>query len=412
MAQRGEIAAVYSAGVVQGVALVTFPAASVIFTAADGYGLSSTEYGAMFLPQALTAIGASLLGTRLGGFLGLKGIYLLGLAADVLAMALLVASQFMTGIHTLAYGVMLTATASLGVGFGLTVPAVNTLAAGFFPQKVDSAILVLNALLGLGTAFAPALAALFVGLGVWWGPPVLVGFGAVSLLGFSLRLPLGTGPGGADAPARQGRTPIPPQFWLFAAFALLYGIVETMNGNWATLYMTQDLSASAALASLALTVFWGSVTGGRVLFVAVARWLPQRATYRILPFVVAAAFVVTALVPKDQPLLGIVAFGIAGLGCSALLPLTISFGEQALTKMAASVAGGLVAFYQMGYGIAAFGVGPLRERAGLSMSSILGGTAVVALALAALSFALVRRPSGAVPMTVRDPLPNQQGVPS
>jgi hypothetical protein len=132
----------------------------------------------------------------------------------------------------------------------------------------------------------------------------------------------------------------------------------------------------------------------------------------MLPFVVAAAFVVTALLPKDQPFLGIVAFGIAGLGCSALLPLTISFGEKALTAMAASVAGGLVAFYQIGYGIAAFGVGPLRERAGLSMCSILGGTAAVALTMAALSFALVRRPGSAVAMVVSDTLSHQQGVSS
>src|SRR5262245_54773308 len=102
----------------------------------------------MFLPQALTAIGASLLGGRLNRSLGLKRVYVLGLTADVLAMALLVASQLLTANHALAYGVLLTATASLGIGFGLTVPAINTLAAGFFPLKVDSAILVLNALLG------------------------------------------------------------------------------------------------------------------------------------------------------------------------------------------------------------------------------------------------------------------------
>src|SRR5262249_1213708 len=153
--------------------------------------------------------------------LGLKRIYLLGLAADLLAMALLVASQFMTGIHVLAYGVLLTATASLGVGFGLTVPAVNTLAAGFFPRKVDSAILVLNALLGLGTALAPVLATLFVGLGLWWGLPLLVGVGTLVLLVSSLPLPLGQGPADADARAPRGRTPIPAQFWVFAAFALL-----------------------------------------------------------------------------------------------------------------------------------------------------------------------------------------------
>jgi fucose permease len=406
MAQRSEIAAVYTAGVVQGLALVTFPAASVIFTRADGYGLSSTEYGAMFLPQALTAIGASLLGASLSRFLDLKRIYLLGLAADLLAMALLVASRFLTGIHTLAYGVLLAATASLGVGFGLTVPALNTLAAGFFPQKVDVAILVLNALLGLGTALAPILAAIFVGLGVWWGLPVLVGVGTLGLLVFSLGLPLGQGPAGAAARARRDRTLIPAQFWVFAGFALLYGIVETMNGNWATLYMTQELGASATLASLALTVFWGAVTGGRVLFAAVAKWLPESVTYRVLPFVVAVAFVVTARLPNDQPLLGIVAFGIAGLGCSALLPLTISFGEKALTTITASVAGGLVAFYQMGYGIAAFGVGPLREQAGLGLNSIIGWTAAVALTMAALSFLVVRREGLPVREPLSDPLPN------
>jgi NAD(P)-dependent dehydrogenase (short-subunit alcohol dehydrogenase family) len=47
--------------------------------------------------------------------------------------------------------------------------------------------------------------------------------------------------------------------------------------------------------------------------------------------------------------------------CSALLPLVISFGQAELKTIAASVAGGLIAFYQIGYGIAAFGVGPLMR---------------------------------------------------
>ncbi len=84
-------------------------------------------------------------------------------------------------------------------------------------------------------------------------------------------------------------------------------------------------------------------------------------------------------------------FGLAGLGCSALLPLTISFGQKELTTIAASVAGGLIAFYQIGYGIAAFGVGPLQSRAGLDLSAIYGGTAVVALAMAVLSFVVTQK---------------------
>jgi hypothetical protein len=43
MAERAEVAAVYGAGVVQGVALVTFPAASAVFTSPQYYNLSSTQ---------------------------------------------------------------------------------------------------------------------------------------------------------------------------------------------------------------------------------------------------------------------------------------------------------------------------------------------------------------------------------
>ena len=60
MATRIEANVVYAAGVVQGIALVTFPAASTIFTDPDEYDLSSTQYGTLFLPQVIAAITAAL----------------------------------------------------------------------------------------------------------------------------------------------------------------------------------------------------------------------------------------------------------------------------------------------------------------------------------------------------------------
>ena len=125
-AQKSEIAAVYTAGVVQGLALVTFPAASTIFTSPQYYGLSSTAYGGMFLPQAILAVAAPLLGAGFVRRLGIKRVYLLGLAANLTAMVLLVASNFVRDTGPLAYVMLLGATASLGTGFGLTVPALNT----------------------------------------------------------------------------------------------------------------------------------------------------------------------------------------------------------------------------------------------------------------------------------------------
>jgi FHS family glucose/mannose:H+ symporter-like MFS transporter len=76
-----------------------------------------------------------------------------------------------------------------------------------------------------------------------------------------------------------------------------------------------------ALASLALTVFWATVT-------------------------------------------------VAGLGRSALLPLLISLAQLESTGIAASVAGGLICISQVGYGIATFGVGPLENAAGSHLSTV------------------------------------------
>jgi fucose permease len=384
MVRRNEIVVVYVAAVIQGLALVTFPAASTVLTSPRHYGLSSTQYGSMFVPQAIMAIAASLLFAGLSRHLGIKRIYLLGLTANLVSMALLFLSQFFLSDGGTAYSMLLLATASLGIGFGLTVPALNTFTAAFFPEKIDSAVLVLNALLGLGTVLAPVFVAVFIGLGIWWGLPVLAVVLLLALLLFSLSLPLQTGTESAEG--QKAKTAVPARFWIFAAFALLYGICETLNGNWATLYMSQRLGTTAATASFALMAFWGMATIGRILFAAIAKSFPPRRTYRLLPLVIAVGFAVIAYLPVGSSLLGILAFGLTGLGCSALLPLTISFGQEDMKIIASSVAGGLIAFYQMGYGIAAFGVGPLEDYAGLGLNSLFGLASVAALMLAVLSF--------------------------
>jgi len=154
--------------------------------------------------------------------------------------------------------------------------------------------------------------------------------------------------------------------------------------------MSSVLGASAATASLALAAFWGMVTVGRVLFAVIERRFPETSAFRMLPFVAAMALFITALMPSGDADLGVLSFGLAGLGCSALLPLTIGFAELELTVIATSVAGLLIALYQVGYGIAAFGVGPLQSMAGMGLGSIFMITAFVALAMGALSFVVVR----------------------
>jgi len=91
-------------------------------------------------------------------------------------------------------------------------------------------------------------------------------------------LPLHTA---ADRGAAAARARLPSRFWVYAGFAVLYGVCETLNGNWSQLDMS-DLGASTTEASLALTAFWSMVTVGRILFAAIERWLPSHVTYHAL----------------------------------------------------------------------------------------------------------------------------------
>jgi MFS transporter, FHS family, glucose/mannose:H+ symporter len=383
-ANRLTVGLIYLAAVMQGLALVTFPAASSIFASPSGFGLTSTQYGALFIPQVALAILASALGPSLARRLGMRGVLLLGLGGDVLSMALLAASPLLIGSPS-AFFLLCAATGALGLGFGATVMALNTLTEGLFPGRADGAVLALNALLGLGTALAPVLVTLFTALGAWWALPLLMSvFAAVLLFAFaSLKAPLDS-PSGAVSVERG----IPARFWLYAAAALLYGLVETLNGNWATVYLSAQRHISAEDASFALTAFWVMTTAGRVIFALLGRWLPAKWVYVALPVLLAVVFQFVAHV--DSAAGGIVGFGAAGLACSALLPLSISLSGAEFPSRAATMSGEMIAFYQLGYGVAAFGVGPLREIGGFTYSQAFSAGSFVALGLAAATLLIAR----------------------
>lgn len=84
-----------------------------MLTAPSSYALSASQYGLLFLPQVILAISGSLAFPALSGRRGLKPVLLAGMAADVVAMALLVGS-YPLRTDTIAHVMLLTATAFLG----------------------------------------------------------------------------------------------------------------------------------------------------------------------------------------------------------------------------------------------------------------------------------------------------------
>jgi MFS transporter, FHS family, glucose/mannose:H+ symporter len=389
-ASRTEIGLVYGAAVMQGLALVTFPAASSIFTSPDGFGFDSTRYGALFLPQVLFAILASAFAPRLARRWSLRRVLLAGLAGDIVSMTLLALSRLLLGMPDMAFGLLLLATGALGLGFGATVMALNTYSEAFFPKRADRAVLALNALLGLGTALAPVLVAIVVALGAWWLLPVVVACIAVLLFGVAYPQPLRIHVGNADAdrPTSLNWIDLPRRFWLYAAAVFVYGIVETLNGNWAMLYLSSERGVSTQGASFALAAFWVMVTVGRVLIALISQLVPPRWIYVALPALSLVVFQLASQVQSEAG--GIIVFGLAGLACSGFLPLSISFAGGEFPRLSAVMAGGLIAFYQLGYGVAAFGIGPLQGLFGLSFSTVFAAGSVVAAPIIVIAWLIIR----------------------
>ena len=392
-ARSSEIGLLYVIGVVQGLALISFPAASAILVSPTGFALSSTQYGAMFIPQVVLAILASAFGSSLSRRFGLGRVLQLGLGANLASMALLTTTPLLMGSPA-AFVVLLLATATLGLGFGATAMTINTLIQRLStPERQDVTVLTLNALIGLGTALAPLLITLFTKIAVWWALPALMTVSLGALLLASLRA---RWDGATDAaPAQRS---LPQRFWIYAAAVLLYGIVESLAGNWASLYLTSQRGVSADHASFALTAFWIMLTLGRIGFAVLAGRLPVALVFVGLPVVLALAFQIVAQVQAAAS--GIAAFALVGLACSAILPLALSFAGKEFPDQAAVTLGALIAFYQIGYGIAAFGGGPFIDSAGLSHASLFSLGSLAALALAVVAFMLIRQ--GPAPSAARN----------
>lgn len=392
MSRRFEIALVYAAGLVQGLALVTFPAAGDILTSPAFHQLSSSEYGSLFLPMVMAAILASASSGPVARRHGLKVVLLTGLSFDLLAMAVLAASQLVIGSPAAAYAALFIAMTALGLGFGSALTALNVLAAAYFPERPERALTALHALLGTGTALAPLLVALVTGLGAWWSLPLAVAGVLAALVLVGTRLSLAPAnrvdSAGADATLLSAARVL----GLFVAAGIVYGIVETIFANWAVIYLREDVGVSVRDAGYALTAFWAMVTVGRLAVAALGARLSPARVYSVLPGLMIIALLWIAAVGNAAA--GITAFALAGLACSAFLPLTIGFAQARHPKLSEIVSGVMIAAYMLGFGIGSYGLGPLREAAGIPLSTLYGWSAVLAALLAGIAVTLGRQRNG------------------
>jgi predicted MFS family arabinose efflux permease len=353
----------------------------------------------MFIPQVVMAIAGSLALPKLATRFSLKRVLLAGMTADTLAMGLLAASNPVQG-EGVAYPMLLLATAALGLGFGLTLGSISTYAGAFMPDRRAVALTALNVLLGLGTALSPLLIAFFTNVGQWWYLPLLAAAGLLVLIGLTLTQRMDV-PAPASARAARpddARPPIPTLFWVFACALVIYGTSETMFGNWGTtLLVGKGVSATAANDGLA--VFWAAVTLGRLVIAVASTRLRSTRVFVVLPWAIAAALLVFPLAGSAGA--GIAVFAFGGLACSGFFPMTVGYGEATFPSIVELAAGWLIAAYQVGYGLAAFGASALQHV--VALSTVFRLTAGAALGMGLLALVVASRqhptPASSIPAT-------------
>ncbi|GIF99189.1 MFS transporter [Catellatospora citrea] len=176
-----------------------------------------------------------------------------------------------------------------------------------------------------------------------------------------------------------------PRFSLPRGPVLIIGLVgfcavfaEGATADWCAVYLRQILDASEGQAAVAYSCFALAMAGGRLVGDAVVRRFGAVGTVRVAGIVgiLGGLLVVTAW----TPLVGVLGFGMIGLGCAVVVPLAFSAAGHTGDHPAHAIAG--VATVSYGAGLAAPGLmGGIAHATSLpfSFGLVTGLIAIVAL---------------------------------
>jgi MFS transporter, FHS family, glucose/mannose:H+ symporter len=370
---RSRIAILYLIGLVQGISFTLIPGASAFLVSPQGFHLRATQYGQLFIPMIISAIIASFFGGAIAKKWGIRNVSILSGFLNFLSMIVFALSALYLN-H--GYILLLICLFFLGSGFGANLATLNSYVFEFFPNRPSAALTALHATLGLGTAIGPLLFQFCLREMHWWIAPLFLAFLYFVLLFFTwakfpLHLHLPESSTGSLA----------KRVWLFAAIALSYGICETAFGNWGILFLKTVRGVSNASASLSLSLFWASVTVGRVMAAGLAIRISPYFIYFFISIVLVASLLL--LVWSSWLFLP---FVIAGFGCSAFLPLTVSFGQKSDLPHAEMISGLIIALYMCGYGVSAYGIGWMQSALQFPLSHLFQYLLIPAIALGFLVF--------------------------
>ena len=377
----GDRAAIYSCAVLQGAVMVIFSAYTAILVGRHHYDLTLGQYGALFIPQIIAAVAASLFASSLSSWLQAERAYRRGLGCSLAGMVLLIATERAERLSA-GYVLLLAATALVGAGIGLSFPFLRCYAVSLKPLLARRQTLLINALLVAGMTAAPVYALLTSTTTAWWSLPLVLGVWLIAelLLSYWLRTP----PDGE--PGQRASRPVPGRLRAYPALAILYGLCAVICLT-APHYLTGRVPSSHHLHFLELAEvgFWAAlVAGGRVVFAIIDGMRSRQHLASIGVFMIGIVLLLLSVALTRYDMMHIGIYLLAAIGCASLLPIDSRPGDEHIAAFPVAVTFGLMVVFPVGLGFSRFiyddiqrdGISPFEVYATVAL---LGVTACVLL---------------------------------
>ena len=319
----------------------------------------------------------------------------------VLALSTAAAGTALLGIALApAWPLVLASGVLAGLGGGAIDAGLNAYGAAHFSRRTLN---WLHAFFGLGAASGPLIVTGVLASGLAWRWSYALVGAAQGLLALTFLLARRRWDRGAVGAAPAPPAPAlgtlrRPTVWLGMAVFFVYSGVELAAAQWSYSLLVLGRGVPEATAGLAVALYWGGLTAGRIAFGLVADRVPPTPTLRLC----LGGVVLGALLFWLEPTPALALAGLAAMGM-LLAPVFATLIGLTPARVGAGHADSAI-----GFQIAAAGLGGAALTAGVGvLAHALGleavGAALVALALLLLALheALARTGTAPAPATPR-----------
>lgn len=365
---------------------------SVMEPMVHAYGIGYGDGGQLVMHQFLGGLTGTLCAPWLIRRFGLKSLLTAGFALMALAEFTYVAQP--------SWAIMLAAAPLAGFGFGCVETTVGSLIISSAGNKANSALSRVEVFFGIGALAIPFASAALIDIGQWRLAFACVGGLAVATLASWLLLwpaalkgsAAGGGPEAGRAAARPPRLSGRVKLTLAAcaSFFFVYVGFEMSFAHYLPSMLVQTGGVSEAGAALALSVFWGAMTLGRLVAGQLADRFGGAAYLIVSCSVCAGAFILMSLLSESVVATMALSF-VAGFAMSGLFAIALVFGTRAAPERTVALTSLLLGCGLLGSAVLPRLVGDFLDRFGAGPTyAIVAALAVLLLATAFVAVAANR----------------------